>query len=688
MLLKKIAVAVLAIFAFSTLKMKADCRVSYTYSITSGSGQGPYTILFTNLSTGSTANTHYQWEFSNNPTGAHKSVYVTTSQAPIQYTYTVSPYKQPYGFWYYVNITMYDSNAVNHCWSTIHDSIPVNASSCNAGFTYSVSGDTVQFTDVSKGTPASFFHWDFGDGTTSSAENPKHIYTNGQSVYNVCFTITNSDSTCWNQECQYVYLGFPCSPAFTYSVLSGSPNGIAPYTVLFNNNSSGGSSNTFYVWTLNGVNDTIYSKNSLTYTFTVNPTLYPNGIGYGYPMSLSMIDNSITNCSSSVENDIENVLYGIVVAPSSSNCQVGYTYAIDSVVSNKVHFTNTSTGGSSVNYLWDFSDGTTSTDQNPVHTFTAGSVWGANFYKVNLTINSPDYSCYSETFQFISVTPRRDSCYAEFTWSQDAYSINSVYFTNTSAASIVNYSWDFGDGLGTSNSQNPYYTYANPGYYQVSLNGSNTDASCRGFYKSYVYVDGTHNYCKSWFVIFPDSVNYGVYYGYDLAYTSSSAIYTWNWGDGTTSTGMYPSHNYQTPGTYQICLSINDTAYNCTNTFCDSVELGKKEGNMRQVNILKPNTALGIKNNQAVDNSIVIAPNPFGGSTNISYSISENAQVTMIVRDIMGREVSVLENETKPSGKYITTWDASGLARGIYLLQLNVNGNVSTKKLVLSGGQY
>jgi PKD repeat protein len=63
-----------------------------------------------------------------------------------------------------------------------------------AFFTYSptspVAGQAVQFTDTSTGSPASWL-WNFGDGTTSTAQNPSHSYATVAS-YNVTLTVSNS----------------------------------------------------------------------------------------------------------------------------------------------------------------------------------------------------------------------------------------------------------------------------------------------------------------------------------------------------------------------------------------------------------------------------------------------------------------------------------------------------------------
>jgi len=77
-------------------------------------------------------------------------------------------------------------------------------------------------------------------------------------------------------------------------------------------------------------------------------------------------------------------------------------------------------------------------------------------------------------------------------------------------------------------------------------------------------------------------------------------------------------------------------------------------------------------------------PNPFNPTTQIRYDIKESGHVTLKVYDLLGRTVATLVNGEVPAGSHSITWDASGLASGIYLYQLQADGFRATKKLVLT----
>lgn len=82
--------------------------------------------------------------------------------------------------------------------ATFCDSVLISCPVPVPGFQTSVSMDTAAFTDISTGTGISSWLWDFGDGNTSTLQNPVHVYA-ASGVYTVCLTTTNvcgSDSSC------------------------------------------------------------------------------------------------------------------------------------------------------------------------------------------------------------------------------------------------------------------------------------------------------------------------------------------------------------------------------------------------------------------------------------------------------------------------------------------------------------
>jgi hypothetical protein len=76
-------------------------------------------------------------------------------------------------------------------------------------------------------------------------------------------------------------------------------------------------------------------------------------------------------------------------------------------------------------------------------------------------------------------------------------------------------------------------------------------------------------------------------------------------------------------------------------------------------------------------------PNPFNPSTRISYSIAEDAQVSLKVYDIMGAEITELVNQKQSAGVYEIQFDASNLSSGMYFYKLSAGDFTSIKKMTL-----
>ena len=76
-------------------------------------------------------------------------------------------------------------------------------------------------------------------------------------------------------------------------------------------------------------------------------------------------------------------------------------------------------------------------------------------------------------------------------------------------------------------------------------------------------------------------------------------------------------------------------------------------------------------------------PNPFNPSTAITYELPKASHVNLTVYDMLGREVSVLVNESREAGVHEVKFDGSELASGVYFYRLQAGGFVQAKKLMI-----
>jgi PKD repeat protein len=403
-----------------TIPVALSLAASFTYSPNPPVvGQA---VQFMDTSTGSP--TSWQWSFGD---GANSN-----SQNP-SHTYATAAS-------YTVTLTVVYSSGSRSISQTITVMPP---SALSASFTYSPSsptvGQAVQFTDTSTGSPTSW-QWNFGDSYYLSSKNPSHTYATAGS-YTVTLTATNSIASKSTSQTINVLSASTLTASFTYS--PSSP--VAGQAVQFTDTSTGNP--TSWLWNFG---DSYYLSSK-------NPSHTYAAAG-SYTVTLTVANSS---GSKSVSQTI-NVL-------PDSTLTAAFTYSPSSPAAGQaVQFTDTSIG-SPTSWLWNFGDNTTSTSQNPSHTYAAeGSYW------VNLRITKGTNS--HSVSQAISISPA-STITASFTYSPSSPEVNqAVYFRDRSTGSPTSWQWDFGDGA-FSTVQNPDHIYATIGSYTVTLTASNSSGS-------------------------------------------------------------------------------------------------------------------------------------------------------------------------------------------------------------------
>jgi len=138
----------------------------------------------------------------------------------------------------------------------------------------------------------------------------------------------------------------------------------------------------------------------------------------------------------------------------------------------QVSFSGSGDGGAEpYSFHWSLGDGSDSTEQNPIHTYTS-----AGLFTVTLTVTD-DCGCVSRLVQSEYITANEPPA-ASFTANPaSGCAPLTVHFTDTSDAGsnpLAGWHWDFGDGLGSSSDANPAYTYDCPGTYTVTLTVTDT----------------------------------------------------------------------------------------------------------------------------------------------------------------------------------------------------------------------
>ena len=388
---------------------------------------------------------------------------------------------------------------------------------------------TVQFIDASGNAPSAWT-WTFGDGGTSSLQNPVHTYLT-QGTYTVSLTVTNAAGSNTNTIPNYVTVNRASPPAASFT--ANTTSGTVPFTVNFTDTSS--NSPSAWAWTF-GDGDWTTAQNP-THTYLTPGT---------YTVSLT-----VTNYGGSNTYSAQN----IITANKALAPEISFTAnATSGTVPLAVAFTDTSTNTPSA-WTWSFGDGGTSTLQNPVHTFiTPGT------FTVTLTATNYGGSKSLVRSDYISMTGQNPPV-AGFSSNLSAGSAPlAVNFTDTSTNAPIACNWTFGDG-GTSTLQNPVHVYTTAGRFTVSLLATNYGVNQSMTRKNYTTV-----YPSPPVASFTSDLTSGpTPFTVSFSDTSSNSPTGWTWafGDGTTSTRENPSHTYSKAGTYTVSLvAVNDGGSN------------------------------------------------------------------------------------------------------------------------------
>ncbi len=102
----------------------------------------------------------------------------------------------------------------------------------------------------------------------------------------------------------------------------------------------------------------------------------------------------------------------------------------------------------------------------------------------------------------------------------------------------------------------------------------------------------------------------------------------------------------------------------------------------------KQNGKKGDSTNTAItmvkENSITNFPNPFNPTTIVYYKLKEQGDVVIKVYDMLGKEIAELVNEKKSMGEYVASFNGSNLSSGVYIMTMQTNNFLTSKKILLT----
>ena len=506
------------------------------------------------------------------------------------------------------------------------------------------------------------YWWDNGDTTQGTQYySPWCVY-----VYD---NVTGCDTFFCDQSISI------CSADFYSTQVSASDS------TFFANLSSGTNTSTSYFWDFG---DNTYSSDE-------NPIHLYATSGWYY-VCLTIMD-STTNCYD-MYCDYINITIG-----GGQGCQ-SYFYGSPGWNPNSFEFFDMSSGNAS-NWLWDFGDGNTSAQQNPVHTYSST---GSGFYQVCLTIE--EYDPITQTL--ICTDTYCDSIYMwnQFSCQADFYAQNlgnnEAMFTNTSypqSGLMSTVDIDYGDGnIGYGISSSVNHTYSNAGTYYVCVTVTEYDALqaviCTDTYCDSVTVTSGTIPCQADFcatldssVIITQNPNgtttitmSNVIYFCDLS-TPVNMIQSWQWDMGDNGAGQYlqntssisqaPVYEFDTNGVYNVCLTIVTVGGQCTSTTCDSVDFSMMQGGpsaIEEINAFQ---------------ELKLYPNPASDRVTVNLMSNTIGDLSIRLVNMMGQTLSY-STLTIFNGAINHSLDVSEIANGVYSVEVVLNGEKQHQRVVIS----
>lgn len=389
----------------------------------------------------------------------------------------------------------------------------------------------VNFTDSSTGS-INAWNWDFGNGNTSSAQNPPTQLYSSPGLYNMSLTV-ESPNGCRHTDTQIVEVHeSPVADFFLSDVCIGSEGS-------FTDLSTADGNDPIITWTWVFGDGDVSSDQNPTHIYTAANT---------YTVTLTVFT---ANCSST-----HSIPVNVQGSPTS---QFGAS-SLSGCTPHAVDFTNASTNGAS--YTWIFGDGAGSGLENPTHMFSnfgnADSV-----YTVKLIARTA-FGCTDTSEIDITVHPNAIAQFQLF-YTPGCEPAPANFLNNS--VNAEDYIWDFGDGSAQVTDENPVHVFSNDEItlqtFDITLiattsfgcNDTSTASLSVFPQPEFDFVMPGDTGCTPFMVNFP--------------VISGTVSTSWSFGDGTISTAPNPTHMYGNttlaPISYDVEM-IGTSAFGCRDT--------------------------------------------------------------------------------------------------------------------------
>jgi PKD repeat protein len=300
---------------------------------------------------------------------------------------------------------------------------------------------------------------------------------------------------------------------------------------------------------LSGTSDNVGYSSRWIFGTPERDTSYDYSPSYDFKFagtdSATLMVTSSSGCTSTIRR-------GVNIGSGTTTLNAGFiTSLVPGACENKYMFTDTTTGGTNLSYNWDFGDGTSSSETNPIKSFGSQGIF-------TVTLTSGLGGCFSTATKQVFISPSVYGPAASFKVSNSIQNLagNSFNYINDTKylgpGWVLKYYWKLGDGQIDSVNNSVFskvYNYADT--FEVKLIVLSSTGCWDSTSQKVIVVPvpisnfGINlNTCNNRTVSFIDS-------------TTMATSYYWEFGDGDTSTMAEPTHTYGKDGVFDVSLTIN-----------------------------------------------------------------------------------------------------------------------------------
>ncbi|MFM2135233.1 MAG: hypothetical protein RL021_633 [Bacteroidota bacterium] len=427
------------------------------------------------------------------------------------------------------SVTLYASGAFNYAWSPIGSNGPAVSLTPTVTGTYTVVGTSLQGctstatvnVTVNQAPQVSLMPAFYCQGHTAvlDAGNPgsSYLWSNGQTTQSINVSTSGNYS---------VVVTGPngCPATASTTVIEGGNLQALPSAEVICSGAStvlnAGNPGSSYLWSNGATTQTITASNAGTYSVTITDAF---------------------GCSATI-----NHLVSVNPLPTAA-----FT-AQPVCAGTPMSFVNQSTvsAGSISQLQWNFGNGSYSNQAAPNYLFNTPGT-----YQVGLTVTT-SAGCSATTSGTVVIHPNPT---ADFSTTTSCLG-SPTQFADASTGNITSWSWSFGDNSAGATNTAPVHTYSSAGSYDATLTVA-TAQGCRDSISRYLTVYGlpnpiftATNACTAENIILQNM---------STSSWGNISAYSWNFGDGTVTTGNATQHTYAAAGNYTIQLTAT-TVYGCT----------------------------------------------------------------------------------------------------------------------------